>query len=223
MCQVWLCFPSLCSSSWSPWGFGTCNRGIQPCLWEVLLTRGPFWAGQVCGVSVTPAPRAGNRPSIIRSLCPTFWCSTKPRAAKLWGGKSAFAFVSQSPVLVLPGYTIYFGLCGFALMTGEKAHKTPGSDFSRSQWDLLPFICCPLRQLKGGVGVTTLCVRQKLEVGKLSHCLKCEDGKLVKHDYVELQLLFSLLSIMGYEEEPFFSTRNVVFLQQKGEADWERR
>lgn len=53
MCHVWLCFPSL-SSSWSPWGFGTCNRGRQPCLWEFLLTRRLFWAGQVCGVSVTP-------------------------------------------------------------------------------------------------------------------------------------------------------------------------
>lgn len=143
-------------------------------------------------------PRAENRPS-IRCLHPTFWCSTKPRAAKLWGGKSAFAFVSWSPVLVLPGYIFHFGLWGFALMTGWKAHKTPGSHYNWSEWDLLPLICCSSRQRKGGVGVTTLCVRQKLEVGRHSHFVKCKDGNLVKLDSVKLQLLFSLLSIMGYQ------------------------
>lgn len=52
MCRVWLCFPSL-STSWSHWGFGTCNRGSQPSLWEVLLTRRPRRAEQLCRVSMT--------------------------------------------------------------------------------------------------------------------------------------------------------------------------
>lgn len=52
MCRVWLCFPSL-STSWSHWGFGTCNWGSQPSLWEVVLTRRPRWAEQLCRVSMT--------------------------------------------------------------------------------------------------------------------------------------------------------------------------
>lgn len=52
MCRVWLCFPSL-STSWSHWGFGTCNWGSQPSLWEVLLTRRPRRAEQLCRVSMT--------------------------------------------------------------------------------------------------------------------------------------------------------------------------
>lgn len=86
----------------------------------------------------------------------------------------------------------------------------------------MPLVCCPPRELKGGVGVTALCARQKLEAGRHSHFVKCKDGNLVKLDFVELQLLFSLLSVMDYQKEPIFSTRSVVFHQQKGEADQER-
>lgn len=71
--------------------------GSQPSLWEVLLTRGPHWAEQLCrqnSVTTVPEPRerntlAENRPS-TRCLYPAFSCSTKSKAAKLRGGKSGF-------------------------------------------------------------------------------------------------------------------------------------
>lgn len=59
MCRVWLCFPSL-STSWSHWGFGTCNWGSQASPWEVL-TGGPRWAEQLCRVSVTTVPQPRER------------------------------------------------------------------------------------------------------------------------------------------------------------------
>jgi len=58
--RAWLCFPSL-STSWSHWGFGTCNWGSQPSFWEVLLTRGPRRAEQLCRLSVTTVPEPRER------------------------------------------------------------------------------------------------------------------------------------------------------------------
>lgn len=106
MYHIWM-YSSL-FTSWSHCGVGACNWGSLPPLWS--CPQQEHLAGekssarlscQVLQNHLKETPPSENRAS-SRCLCLVFWCSGKPKAAELTGGKPAFSTGSWRAASVLP-------------------------------------------------------------------------------------------------------------------------